>query len=159
MFSNLIKPENIILNLESDEKDILFAEMVENIVRVQPDINRKEALEALVTRENKMNTCIKAGIAVPHASCNSVNKPIVAMGISKAGIDYEVESVVFPDSKSSLVHLVIMILLEQGNTERHLHILADCAKLLQSSDFYQSVLTANSEKEIIDKIKRIEESN
>ena len=81
MFSSLLKPENIILELESSEKDVLFAEMVENIVTTHPSVNRSEALAALTERENKMNTCIKSGIAVPHASCASVTYPVVSIGI------------------------------------------------------------------------------
>ena len=62
IFSSLLKPENIILELESTEKDVLFAEMVENIVTTHPSVNRSEALAALTERENKMNTCIKLSI-------------------------------------------------------------------------------------------------
>ena len=50
MFSSLLKPENIILELESSEKDVLFAEMVENIVTTHPSVNRSEALAALTER-------------------------------------------------------------------------------------------------------------
>ena len=157
MFSSLLKPENIILELESSEKDVLFAEMVENIVTTHPSVNRSEALAALTERENKMNTCIKSGIAVPHASCASVTYPVVSIGISRGGIDYEVEGGAAPDSKESLVHLVIMILFEQGNTERHLHILAECAHILKTPAFYQTALTASSASEIIEKLRRIEE--
>lgn len=156
-FSSLIKPENIILDLESTEKDVLFAEMVENIVNSHLSVDRKEALEALIAREDKMNTCIKSGIAVPHAMCTSVKQPVVSIGISRGGVDYEVEGGAAPDSKESLVHLVIMILFEQGNAERHLHILAECANILQSPAFYQTALTAGSALEIIEKIRRIEE--
>ena len=157
MFSSLLKPENIILERESTEKDVLFAEMVENIVTTHPSVNRSEALAALTERENKMNTCIKSGIAVPHASCTSVTYPVVSIGISRGGIDYEVEGGAAPDSEESRVHLVIMILFEQGNTERHLHILAECAHILQTPAFYQTALTAGSASEIIEKLRRIEE--
>lgn len=158
MFSSLIKPENIILDLESTEKDVLFAEMVENIVNSHLSVDRNEALEALIAREDKMNTCVKSGIAVPHALCASVTQPVVSIGISRGGVDYEIGGGAVPDSKESLVHLVIMILFEQGNAERHLHILSECASILQTPAFYQTALTAGSELEIIEKIKRIEES-
>ena len=101
MFSSLLKPENIILELESSEKDVLFAEMVENIVTTHPSVNRSEALAALTERENKMNTCIKSGIAVPHASCASVTYPVVSIVISRGGLDYEVEGL-------SLIHILTL---------------------------------------------------
>lgn len=150
-----MKLENVILNLESDSKDVLFAEMVESLVRENPVIDRKEVISAIENREQKQNTCIMSGVAVPHASCVTIKSPMVSIGVSKEGIDYEVCNG-FAADENSLVHLVILILFEPGNAELHLKILAELAQLLRSEKFYQTALTASSAKELIDAIKSME---
>lgn len=151
MFSDFVKPENIILSLESDDKDCLFSEMVENIVSNHPFLDRNAVLSAIENREKQQNTSIKPGIAIPHAICSSVQNAIVAVGISKNGIDYETEN-------GEAVHLVIMMLFEEGNTQGHLKLLADCTAVLLSGEFYTTAMNAKSEDEIIKKIIEIEEA-
>lgn len=72
MLSDLIKPENVIVELESTDKDSLFAELTENLVRTNENLDRDEIFRALSEREEQMNTCIMKGIAVPHACCSCV---------------------------------------------------------------------------------------
>ena len=106
MFSTLVRPENIVLDLQSTDKDELFPELVEFLVRKDPSIDRDEALKALSNREEIKNTCTNPGIAVPHAHLTSIKNTQIILGISRAGIDYELEGV--NSSKSeNLVHLVL----------------------------------------------------
>ena len=58
MFCDYIKTENIIVNLESADKDCLFAEMTEVLVRSTPGLDRDEVISSLVSREEQMNTCV-----------------------------------------------------------------------------------------------------
>ena len=150
MISDFIKPENIIFELESTSKDELFGEIVECAVRAVPGLDRWKTVEALNEREEKMNTNIAPGIAVPHANLDFVKSPVIIIGKSKAGIDYESED-------SEPVHLVFMILFEQGNAGSHLKLLAQCAQLMQRSGFYSSIMEAGSASEILSIIKKLEE--
>ena len=150
-----MKLENILLNLESDSKDELFSEMVESLVRINPVIDRIEALSALEDRESKQNTCIMSGVAVPHASCVNVTTPMISIGISKEGVDYELHDNSAVDGNPP-VHLVILMLFEHGNTELHMEILSELAQLLQTGQFYQTALTATSAKGLMDAIKAME---
>lgn len=154
MLSDVIKPENVVIDLESADKDVLFAEMVEALVRLYPTIDRDEALSALEEREDKANTCVMPGIAVPHAGCRSVQETAAVLGISRGGVDYEVSGAAA--AESPLVHVVVMLLFELGNTERHLKILSDCASVLRVPEFYRSVLSAKSAQDVCSVIKECE---
>lgn len=156
MLSDLIKPESVIVELESTDKDSLFAELLENLVRNNPGLDRDEIIEGLNKREALMNTCIMKGIAVPHTSCCCAGKPLIAIGLSSAGVDYEIEGTGTKDYGENLVHLVFMILFEQGNAERHLHVLADCARVLHIPGFYRTVLGAKSAQEVCNLIREFE---
>ncbi len=156
-FIDFVKTENIIVSLESTEKDVLFAEMVESLVRSNPSLDRNEVISAICERESKKNTAILPGVAVPHAEISSIKSPLVCIGISRNGVDYEIESVESKNYRSSFVHLVFLILFEKGNMERHLHLLSDCARLFQIPDFLNSVVTAASAQEVFSIIKEFED--
>lgn len=157
MFSELIKSDNIILNLESTEKDVLFAEMVENFMHLMPNLDRAAVLDAINEREEKQNTSIVTGVAVPHASIDDLGcNAVVTIGVSKNGVDYETQGGAAPDPKESYVHLIIMILFDSSDTNEKISVLSDCARLLQTPDFYQKCLTATNKNDIIEEIARIE---
>ncbi len=152
MIENLISPECVILELSSEDKGELFSEMVENLVRRVPSLNRAEVLSAMNEREEQKNTCITRGVAVPHATVASVSKPEIVIGISPAGIDYEIEG----GGREDLVHLVIMMIFEPQNAQNHLHLLRDCAMLLNDSRVYASIMKATDSRQVCNIIKEVE---
>lgn len=155
MLEYLISPESVILELSSKDKDELFSELVENIVRRNQSLDRTSVLKALYEREEQKNTYITSGVAVPHASISTITKPEIVVGISRSGIDYEIDEKSL-SKKEDLVHLVIMILFEPENAQDHLHLLADCAMLLNDSRFYREIMQAKDAKEICNVIKEVE---
>ena len=155
MLSRILKPENVIPELESRDKDSLFAELVENLVRTTSCLDRGKILSSLYEREEKMNTCVMKGIAVLHASDSGLECTKVAVGLSAPGIDYEIDGNL-PAKKEDLVHLVIMILFEPENAQDHLHMLADCAMLLNDSRFYREIMKASDAQEVCNLIREVE---
>ena len=67
MLSSFISPSSIKVGLESSDKEECFAELLEVLVAKNPEINRKEAMNALIAREEKMSTAVFPFVAVPHA--------------------------------------------------------------------------------------------
>lgn len=143
MFSEIFPASNIIADLQSEDKDELFEEMVEVLVSAQPGISRADALAVLKERENKMTTGIVSGIAVPHAISNTVKGVVGAIGISRAGIDYG-----SLDNKP--VHVVFMLLFSPDETERHLQIMKHFAGLLQYQELCNELLSKRTSEEIYD---------
>ena len=155
MLSDFIKPESIIVDLESEEKEECFAELLEVLVAQNPGLNRRSALEALITREDKKSTAVFPYVAVPHAVSDSITKTVVAIGVSRSGIEFEpVNSE--DNSKSPIVNVVFEILFDKKDTEGHLHALRDILQLVVHPEFVKSVLKAKSQKEIYDLIVSLE---
>jgi mannitol/fructose-specific phosphotransferase system IIA component (Ntr-type) len=90
---------------------------------------------AVKKRENSMSTGIGFGIGIPHASTDLLGEVIGALGRSKAGIDFEALD-------SQPVHLVMLFLVPQGQFQKHLHTLANIAKLLHRAEFRQALENA-----------------
>ena len=152
MLSSFISPASIKVALESTEKEECFAELLEVLVAENPDLNRREAMTALVAREEKMSTAVFPFVAVPHALCSSAGDTLVAVGISRSGIEFD-----SPDPKENpehpVVNVVFEILFEEKDTETHLHVLRDILQLVSNPDFIKNVLQAKTSQEVYDFIE------
>lgn len=145
MLKDFISPVDIKLNLESTEKEECLAELLEVIVARQPSISRRDAMAALVEREEKSTTAVLPGIAIPHAICKSVKKSAIALGISKKEIDFD-----------KPVNIVFELLFEENDVGFHMNILKSIVQLCESKTFKNRIMNAKSSQEVFDIIYEIE---
>ena len=155
MLSSFISPASIKVALESTEKEECFAELLEVLVAENPGLNRKDAMNALIAREEKMSTAVFPFVAVPHALCSSAGDTLVAVGISRAGIEFESPE---PESNPDhpVVNVIFEILFEEKDTETHLHVLRDILQLVSNPDFVKNLLQAKTSQEVYDLIESME---
>lgn len=151
VLGQIFPKETVVVNLESTEKDELFEELVESIHSFRPDLDRDEAVKCLNEREAKMSTGIMHSIAVPHALISSVKETIGAIGISKAGIDYD-------SLDKAPVHIVFMILGASGETERHIQILKQLASVLQVPGFVDRMSKCETASDVYNLLCKTEDS-
>ncbi|MCL2834626.1 MAG: PTS sugar transporter subunit IIA [Treponema sp.] len=129
----LFPPELIKIGLESDDKDEVFEEMVDQFCQVKNNQNREEILASIYDRESKMSTGIQKGIAVPHGKSDSLDNIYGILGISRKGIDYDALD-------GQPVYALFMLLAPQKDSEKHLRLLKRLAGLLENPDFYSELL-------------------
>ena len=155
MLSSFISPACIKVGLESSEKEESFAELLEVLVAENPALDRREAMQALIQREEKMSTAVFPSVAVPHALCSSAGDTLVAIGVSRKGIEFESpEPEVNP--QHPVVNVIFEILFEEKDTETHLHVLRDILSLVSNPDFVKNVLQAKTSQEVYDLIESLE---
>ena len=133
LLDKVFNPKAVNIDLKSEDKDEVFEELIEELVSVNPSLDRSVALAAVKEREAKMSTGIMSGIAVPHAKTSAVTDVQGAIGISRSGIDYDAL-----DGKP--VHLIVLILSGADSTELHLRVLKRLAHLLENSEFYAELM-------------------
>lgn len=150
IFANVFSPKSVIVDLESEEKDELFEEMLESIRLAHPEIDREEALNALNEREAQMSTGIMHGIAVPHGRCVSVKGCVGAVGISRAGIDYD-------SLDGAPVNLVFMLLCGANDDELHLEILKELSSALRDQTFISRLCDKKSAQEVYDLLCEVQD--
>ncbi|MCR4741626.1 MAG: PTS sugar transporter subunit IIA [Treponema sp.] len=153
MLSDYITSDKIKINLESCERDECLAELLEVMIQQRPEINRKEALQALIDREDKKSTAICPGIAVPHAICRSIKKSCLVIGVSKNKIDFGSTQ---SDPEVMNVKIIFEILFEENDAETHLKMLKDIVQLIQSPNFEKNVIEAQSAAQVFDIIIKSE---
>jgi PTS system fructose-specific IIC component/PTS system nitrogen regulatory IIA component len=125
----IFPPEFIKVDLEAEDKDEAFEELVDHFCQAEKSNAREEILEALRERESKMSTGIHKGIAIPHGKTNAVESVRGVLGISRKGVDYD-------SLDGEPVYLLFMIVAPQKDSEKHLRILKRLAELLENPQFY-----------------------
>ena len=150
LISEIFKPDNIKMSLESEDKEELFEEIVSFLCEREDMENREEVLESLWDRERKMTTGIAPNIAIPHTKLGSVDRIHGILAISREGIDYD-------SLDGNPVHLVLLLLGKSDAPEEHLQVLKKLAMLLGNPEFYQRIMGSKTPEEITETIVEFEE--
>ncbi len=141
ILGEVFKPNTIVVQLESSEKEEAFEELIEQLVSADPSLNRTKLLEAVMERESKMTTGIKPGIAVPHGKSDAVKGCIGAIGISKYGVEYDALD-------GNPVHIIFMLLSATTDSEYHLRVLSRLAQIIDSPAVYDEIMGQSSADEV-----------
>jgi PTS system fructose-specific IIC component/PTS system nitrogen regulatory IIA component len=126
---DLFPPEFIKVDLEAEDKDEAFEELVDHYCQADHVNTREEILKALREREAKMSTGIQKGIAIPHGKTSVVDSIRGVIGISRKGVDYD-------SLDGEPVYLLFMMIAPLTDSEIQLRVLKRMAELLENPQFY-----------------------
>lgn len=127
---DILGPTNILPEMQAGDRWQAIDELIANLVttgKIKPE--HREAVTAVVKkRENSMSTGIGFGIGIPHASTDLIPEVVGALGRSRAGVEFDALD-------NQPVKIVMLFLVPQGQFQKHLHTLANIAKMLHKADF------------------------
>lgn len=130
--ADILSKEQIITDLQANNRWEAIDELVNILVscgHIKPE--HRDAIAAVVKkREQSMSTGIGFGIGIPHASTDLIGDVVGALGRSTKGVNFDALD-------NQPVNLVMLFLVPQGQFQKHLHTLANIAKLLHNKDFRQ----------------------
>ena len=132
--SDILTSDSIIADLKAADRWAAIDELIDQLVaagRIAP-ADRNAVSAVIRRRETSMSTGIGYGIGIPHASTNLIKTVVGAFGRSKTGVAFDALD-------GQPVKLVVLFLVPQGEFQKHLHTLADIAKLLHRSEFRQAL--------------------
>ena len=131
---DILGPEQILPGMNASNRWEAIDELINNLVttgRIKPE--HHEAIAAVVKkRESSMSTGIGFGIGIPHASTDLIYEVVGSLGRSKTGVSFDALD-------NQPVNLVMLFLVPQGQFQKHLHTLANIAKLLHKAEFRQAL--------------------
>src|SRR5258708_38137689 len=135
---HILTKEQMIPDLRATNRWEDIDELINNLVTIgKIKAEPHEAIAAVVKkRESSMSTGIGFGIGLPHASTDLVYEVVGALGRSKTGVSFDALA-------NQPVNLVMLFLVPQGQFQKHLHTLANIAKLLHKAEFRQALEQAN----------------
>src|SRR5437016_7741293 len=131
---DILSPAQIISEMQASNRWEAIDELINNLVstgKIKPE-NREQIASVVKKRETSMSTGIGFGIGIPHASTDLIYDVVGAFGRSKKGVNFDALD-------NQPVNLVMLFLVPQGQFQKHLHTLANIAKLLHNREFRQAL--------------------
>jgi len=145
-----MQEKTVCVNLNSREKDTAIAELA-RLLKNNPAVEDFQGfLEAVFARETESTTGIGDMVAIPHARTDTVSDFVVAVGISKAGIDFKAV-----DGKP--VHLLILMGIPTHKVNLYLRLLAHLSFLFKQKGFIQRLLSASDSDMVLEMFAEYEE--
>jgi mannitol/fructose-specific phosphotransferase system IIA component (Ntr-type) len=146
--ADILTKDQIVPDLKAATRWEAIDELISNLVatgKIKPE--NREAIAAVVKkRETSMSTGIGYGIGIPHASTDLIAEVVGALGRSRTGCSFDALD-------NQPVNLVMLFLVPQGQFQKHLHTLANIAKLLHKADFRQALEQAPDAEAMLKAIK------
>src|SRR5256885_9664858 len=145
---DILGPEQIIPGMNASNRWQAIDELINNLVatgKIKPE--HHDAIAAVVKkRESSMSTGIGFGIGIPHASTDLIYEVVGSLGRSKKGVNFDALD-------NQPVNLVMLFLVPQGQFQKHLHTLANIAKLLHRAEFRQALENAPNAEAMLNIIR------
>lgn len=143
--AELLSPNRVIANMQSDEHWPAIVELVDHLVEkgeLASD-HRVDALAALKEREAQRSTGIGGGIAIPHSFLPDLDDVVTIFGRSEEGVD-------FCALDRAPVHYIVLFLVPEAQHTLHLKTLSAIAKIMNSADTRKRLGDADTVEKILD---------
>lgn len=144
-FTAHLSSKNFILSMKSHTLEEAIPELVNILPGFSPESIQK-IIQELLDREDTMPTGLENGVAIPHVRVEGLTKPLVAVGKSEGGIDFN-----SPDGELS--HLIFLILTPRQDNQSQIEIISDIAKTFETRETVQKSLQALNFTEFLAVIK------
>ncbi|NUM33166.1 MAG: cation:proton antiporter [Candidatus Brocadiae bacterium] len=144
-FTSYLSSKHFISSLKANNLSQAIEELANTFAFFTPE-ERKKIVEESIGREETMPTGLENGVAIPHVRVSGLSKPVIAVGKSEIGIDFN-----SPDGELS--HLIFLILTPKHEMQSQLEIIADIAKTLESKESIHRTLQSLNFTEFLAAIK------
>jgi PTS system nitrogen regulatory IIA component len=139
----IITKNSILPELKADTKQGVIEELVASMAKAGKFTGCKEAVQALLAREEKMSTGMQNGVAIPHGKTNAVDQLVAAVAIHRNGVNFSAM-----DGKPS--HIFVVTLSPENRTGPHIQFLAEISRVLSRPELRNHLLQAASTDEMFD---------
>jgi mannitol/fructose-specific phosphotransferase system IIA component (Ntr-type) len=146
--TDLLKEGQILVDLSARDKWEALTRLVDLLIaqgRLREEM-RQTAYGALAAREKISSTGMEFGVALPHASIEGLEQPLVALGLSPMGVPFQ-----SPDGQPS--RIIVLLLIPHRDRLKHTPTLAGIARLLQYEETRESLTRARSAREAMQVVK------
>ena len=143
--TEILKPQNIKVPVVAKVKTEAIAELISLLADNGEVIDPKKVLDSVLEREATRTTGIGNGLAIPHGKCTGTDHLVMAIGRPQTPIDFQAI-----DGRP--VSLIWLLTSPPDKTGPHIHALARISRLMTIDRFRQSLVSAQSAKEIYDAI-------
>ena len=138
--SGLVEPSCVRLRLAAADREGALRELVGLLAAAGKLSDPELALADVLAREKIGSTGLERGIAFPHGRSEAAAQPVVALGLSREGID-------FGASDGLPARVIALLISPRGSEGPHLRLMAALASALSREDSLAALLGARDEEE------------
>ena len=142
-WDRILSEEKILVGLRAKRKMAAIREIAGVLEDDDAILDHKSFLADIIRREQQASTSIGDGIALPHVHEDSIRRQILAVGISKDGVD-------FGAVDGIPVQIVALLATPKKHHKKHMELLASLSRLLQHEDVRQGLIQAADVVQVIE---------
>jgi mannitol/fructose-specific phosphotransferase system IIA component (Ntr-type) len=142
----LLREGAFVASLKAQTPSESIHELVRSLGSLLAGVKR-DAREAVLDREKIAPTGLGDEVAIPHAAVEGLTKPLLALGLSTHGIDFDA-----PDGRPA--RIVFLLLVPPKAYEREVRVLASIARAVFDERARVAVMKAESLLEATDALAR-----
>jgi len=150
--TQILEPASVKVPLDSKDKESAIIELIDLLDSNGLLLDRKSALEAVLTREKTRSTGIGSGIAIPHGKCKAVKELVMAVGIAAEPID-------FGSVDGKPVKTILLLVSPTNQTGPHIQALASISRLMLDEQFKEAFEQADSAEQLYELLSSKEKRN
>lgn len=150
--TQILEPASVKVPLDSKDKESAIIELIDLLDSNGLLLDRKSALEAVLTREKTRSTGIGSGIAIPHGKCKAVKELVMAVGIAAETID-------FGSVDGKPVKTILLLVSPTNQTGPHIQALASISRLMLDEQFKEAFEQADSAEQLYELLSSKEKRN
>jgi mannitol/fructose-specific phosphotransferase system IIA component (Ntr-type) len=147
----ILRDDCVLTNFSGKDKWETISRLVDHLSQAHALSNslRTFIREGILARERLATTGLEHGIALPHATLEGVDHPLVLLALAPAGIPFE-------SVDSQVARIIILLVVPKRGVQRQARTLAAIARLLESSGMRDALLAARSAAEVLTIIRKEE---
>lgn len=138
---DILVQEALLLDLESDSKEGVLAEMANSLGDAVPTVDRDRLLQVLVEREALQSTGIGEGVAIPHGKMGGLDRLMATFARCKVGLDFD-------SIDGQPTQLFFLLVVPEHSGGQHLKALARISRFLRDSGFRDRLLEAEKPEDV-----------
>ncbi len=135
-----LTPRSFVRRLVSTERSAAIRELV--VAATPPGTDVEPVMQAVLARETASGTGLGRGLAIPHARLPGLAAPLIALGVSEEGLDFDAID-------GQPVHIVVLLLTPGEAEDEHLGLMAQIARELADPAVQRQVIAAKSYTQLI----------
>lgn len=143
----LTRPDLVFPRLEATDAREVIAILAREMAAAGVAVEAGELERRLLEREELGSTGIGSGVAIPHCKLPRLDDPVLAVGITRRGIDYGAV-----DDKP--VRIFFVLISPEGTPAEHLRVLADISRWVRSDSNVAAILEQRDRERIYELLGR-----
>ena len=124
--NEMLSENSFLVGLKPSSKKHILEEL-SKLAEKELNINSRDLLDILIKREKLGSTAVGNGIAIPHATDDSIKEPKCFIAILTSGLDFNAND-------DQPVDIIFLLLAPSNNGSQHLQALASVSRLLRNNE-------------------------